>query len=71
MDMKKVRHFCCGLICGAVGVYWYTFFAEENLMQALSWLEGAADGYRSTHDIPQVDAGWGSHRKKEEERDRL
>jgi hypothetical protein len=63
MDMKKARHFLCGLLCGAAGVYWYTFSAEETLAQVLSWLESAANEYRATHDVPTADSGWGVHKK--------
>jgi len=65
MDVKKVRHFLCGLLCGIAGIYWYTFFAEETVNHVLSLLESAADEYRSTHDVPQVDTGWGGQRKEE------
>jgi hypothetical protein len=68
MSAKKIRHFLCGLLCGAAGVYWYTSAAENTLEQALSWLESAADEYRSTHDVPQVDTGWGINKKKQENR---
>ncbi len=71
MDMKKIRHFVCGFVCGAAGVYWYTFSAEETLRQVVAWLENVADEYRATHDVPQVDTGWGSHRKKNEEQNSL
>lgn len=63
MDMKKVRHFLCGFLFGAVGVYWYTFAAEDTLQHVLSWLESAADEYRATHDVPEADSGWGHHKK--------
>jgi hypothetical protein len=63
MNMKKVRHFFCGLLCGAAGVYWYTVAAESTLEQALSWLENAADEYRSTHDVPEADSRWGPPKK--------
>lgn len=67
MDMKKARHFLCGFICGAAGVYWYTFAAEETFERALSWLEDVASEYRATHEEPKVDTGWKSHRKNEEQ----
>jgi hypothetical protein len=63
MDMKKARHFLCGLLCGAAGMYWYTVAADGTLDQVLSWLESAADEYRSTHDVPKADSGWGNHKK--------
>ena len=67
MDMKKARHFLCGLVCGAAGLYWYTFSAEETLAHVLSWLENVADEYRATPETPKVDTGWGSHHKSEEQ----
>ena len=70
MDIKKVRHFLCGFLCGAGIVYWYTFAAEETLERALSWLENAANEYRATHEEPKVDTGWKSL-KKDEEQNRL
>lgn len=69
MDAKKTRHFLCGLLCGAVGMYWYTFAAETTLERALSWLESAADEYRATHDVPEVDTGWKP--RKQENKNRL
>jgi hypothetical protein len=68
MDMKKIRHFICGVLCGAAGVYWYTTAAEETLEKALSWLESAADEYRATHDVPEVDTGWRPRKKDDPNR---
>lgn len=56
--MKKLRHFLCGLICGAAGMYWYTLHAEETLDRVLVWLENAANDYRASHPTPEVDTGW-------------
>lgn len=63
MDMKKARHFLCGLVCGAAGMYWYTVAAESTLERVLLWLESAADEYRATHDVPEADSGWRTHKK--------
>jgi hypothetical protein len=69
MDMKKIRHFICGALCGAAGVYWCTTAAEETLEKVLSWLERTADEYRATHDVPEVDTGW--RPRKKDDRNRL
>jgi hypothetical protein len=65
MDMKKIRHFLCGVCCGAAGVYWYTTAAAETFETMFSWLESAANEYRQNHPVPEVDTGWG-HRKREQ-----
>jgi hypothetical protein len=67
--MKKLRHFICGICCGAVGVYWYTNAATETFESMLSWLENAADEYRENNPVPEVDTGWKP--KKHEQKNRL
>lgn len=67
--MKKFRHFVCGAMCGAAGIYWYTVAAEETFDRALLWLENVADEYRANNPVPEVDTGWG--RKKREPKNRL
>jgi hypothetical protein len=69
MNAKKVRHFLCGMLVGAAGFYWYTSAAEETFEHVLLWLESAADEYRATHDVPEVNTGWGKRPK--EDRNRL
>jgi hypothetical protein len=64
--MKRLRHFLCGLLCGAAGMYWYTFDEGKTFEKAVFWLESAADEYRATHDTPKADSGWGRYKKKEE-----
>ena len=56
--MKKFRHFLCGLLCGAAGMYWYTLYSGDTLAQVLSTLEGAAEEYKATHDTPKANSGW-------------
>jgi hypothetical protein len=69
MDMKKFRHFICGVCCGAAGIYWYTSAAEETFEKVLSWLENAADEYRASNPVPEVNTGW--QQKKKETKNRL
>jgi hypothetical protein len=66
MDMKKMRHFLCGLVCGAAGMQWYAVSATATLERMLFWLQSAADEYRETHDVPEVNTGWQPRKKKEE-----
>ena len=58
MNMKKFRHFLCGLLCGAAGTYWYTLHSGATLDGVLSVLEDAAQEYQSTHDTPKANSGW-------------
>lgn len=58
MDLKKARHFLCGLLCGAVGMHWYVVSSQDTFAAALAWLQNLADEYRATHDTPTADAGW-------------
>ena len=65
--MKKFRHFLCGLLCGAAGVYWYTLYSAEALDQVLSTLEGAAEEYKATHDTPKANSGWRPSKRSDED----
>lgn len=68
MDMKKFRHFICGVCCGAAGVYWYASAAEETFERMLFWLESTADEYRENNPGPEVDTGWKPRKKEQKNR---
>lgn len=68
MNKKKMRHFLCGALCGAAGLYWYTFSSTATLEQVQSWLENVAEEYRSTHGAPKADSGWRQQTKEKENR---
>ncbi|MEW6296795.1 MAG: hypothetical protein AB1671_03530 [Thermodesulfobacteriota bacterium] len=61
--MKNVRHFLCGLLLGAAGVYWYAFYSEDFFDAVLTWLQREADTYRASHPSTEVDAGWRPQKK--------
>jgi hypothetical protein len=65
MDLKKLRHFLCGLLLGAAAMHWYVVSAEETLDVVMTWLQDAADEYRATHPTSEVDAGWRPRRAKD------
>jgi len=64
MNMKNTRHFLCGLLLGASGMYWYTFYGEDSLDSVATWLQREADEYRANNPTPEVDTGWRPRRKQ-------
>jgi hypothetical protein len=56
--MKNIRHFLCGLLLGAAGVYWYAFYSADFFAAVLAWLQQEADAYRASHLSLEGDAGW-------------
>jgi hypothetical protein len=65
MDMKNLRNFLCGLLIGAFGVYWYTFYSEDFLDSVLTRLQQEADEYRASNPDTQADSGWRPRQKRD------
>lgn len=60
MNSKDLRHFLCGLLCGALGMHWYAVSAQETFELFLRWLERTAEEYRAEHPAVEVNTGWHS-----------
>ena len=58
MNRKNLRHFFCGLLIGAGGMYWYVVSSEDTLDWVMGGLQRAADEYRATHPTSEADSGW-------------
>ena len=43
MNRKNLRHFFCGLLMGAGGMYWYVVSSEDTLDWVMGGLQRAAD----------------------------
>jgi hypothetical protein len=54
--MKELRNFFCGLLLGAVSVYWYAFYSEDFFDSVLTWLQREASEYRGTNPPLERDA---------------
>jgi hypothetical protein len=65
MILKQLRHFLCGLLVGAIGVYWFTFYTEETFDSVLAWLQKTANIYHAKHPAPKVDTGWGPTKRQQ------
>jgi hypothetical protein len=65
MTLKQLRHFLCGLLLGAGGVYWFTFYTEETFDSVFAWLQETANVYRAKHPVPKADIGWGPAKRQQ------
>ena len=63
MDVRSARHFLCGLLLGAYGMYWYARYGKESLNFVVNWLQQEADEYQAHNPALGVDTSWGPRRK--------
>jgi hypothetical protein len=63
MKKKNFRHFVCGFLFGAFGLYWYSVYGEQSLNYVLDWMQYEADRYKEEHGAPTADSGW-RHEKR-------